>query len=397
MLEDYCLVTTDNTRHTFEMHGLVQLSMRRWLNDRGLEERFTHKYIRLMADAFPRPYYDKLAECQRLICHVEATIHHRLVGSDIEQTRAMLLFNGGQFAFVEGNFGTAELMLRKSRNARAEILGEGAMLTVLTTSLYAHVLIDMGRLREAEHLLVRTLEHFKLKIGPNNHHMLRITALLANVYSQQDRSEESAELNAQVLATLKITVGANHLDTWGTMSHLQIVHLEQSKLEEAKSLYLEVLEGVKTRCGDDDPVTLAIMGNLAIVLCKQGLFEAAKNLFLQVVEAYKRLFGVSHPVTLRSMCCLAETLRAQGLLEDARKLGVEVLEIRTSRLGPDHMDTLDAGVRFATTLCVQGSVQNRHTEGLVLLRKYTEAGERVLGPRHPTTLLALRALQKWGS
>ncbi|CCC11003.1 unnamed protein product [Sordaria macrospora k-hell] len=40
MLRDYCLITADETEDKFEMHGLVQLSTRRWLETFGQEETF---------------------------------------------------------------------------------------------------------------------------------------------------------------------------------------------------------------------------------------------------------------------------------------------------------------------------------------------------------------------
>jgi tetratricopeptide (TPR) repeat protein len=402
ILEDYCLVTTDhtdNTGHTFEMHGLVQLSTRRWLKDRGLDERFTHEYIRLMDMAFPWLDYGNWAEFQRLnICHVEAVVHHRPVGRVMEVTRAALLYRVGYYASQWRVFGSAELMLRASKNALAELYGERHWKTISATVLYARALVRMGRLQEAEYLLVRARDCLKLKFGPNNHdQMIFITDGLTDVYSGQGRSEEAMELYAHLLATLEMTVGDNHLDTWRCKAKVANIYLMQGDLDEAKKLLLKVVEVFKTRLGDDDPQTLHVTTKLATTLSEQGLFEEAKNLFLKTMEAYKRVEGVSNPATLDCTALLALTLFRQGLLEDATKLGAEVLGVCTRCFGVDHPDTLSAMESLAITLRTQGSVQNRDIEALELMRKCAEARERVLGPQHPDTLSAWEWLETWGA
>lgn len=40
MLHDFCLINMNETGDVFEMHGLVQLSTRKWLAARGLQEKF---------------------------------------------------------------------------------------------------------------------------------------------------------------------------------------------------------------------------------------------------------------------------------------------------------------------------------------------------------------------
>ncbi|KAI8649734.1 NB-ARC domain-containing protein [Fusarium keratoplasticum] len=57
-LRDYCLIILSEAENTFEMHGLVQLSTRRWLKAHGLQERFQEQYITVMADAFPIGNYE---------------------------------------------------------------------------------------------------------------------------------------------------------------------------------------------------------------------------------------------------------------------------------------------------------------------------------------------------
>ena len=75
-LRDFCLVATNEDGSAFEMHGLVQLSMRRWLEADGLQEKFKQQFITRMAAAFPTGDYSNWATCRHLFAHVEAAVDH---------------------------------------------------------------------------------------------------------------------------------------------------------------------------------------------------------------------------------------------------------------------------------------------------------------------------------
>ncbi|KAI1315430.1 purine and uridine phosphorylase [Xylariaceae sp. FL0255] len=52
-LRDYCLIQTNEVGNIFEIHGLVQLATRKWLEVYGESEKFQKQYISRMAEAFP--------------------------------------------------------------------------------------------------------------------------------------------------------------------------------------------------------------------------------------------------------------------------------------------------------------------------------------------------------
>lgn len=71
MLRDFCLVTVSEGVNEFEMHELVQLSTRKWLEACGQQEMFKQHFIARIAASFPTGAYDNWATCQRLFPHVE--------------------------------------------------------------------------------------------------------------------------------------------------------------------------------------------------------------------------------------------------------------------------------------------------------------------------------------
>jgi len=78
MLRNYCLITPNKDGNVFEMHGLVQLSTRKWLEGCGLYEKFKQRFVTQMAASLPTGDYSNWATCQRLFAHVEVAADYPL-------------------------------------------------------------------------------------------------------------------------------------------------------------------------------------------------------------------------------------------------------------------------------------------------------------------------------
>lgn len=64
LLREYYLLTVIEGEYAFEIHGLVQLSTRRWLEARDLQETCKEKDIALLAKYFPSGEYENWELCQ---------------------------------------------------------------------------------------------------------------------------------------------------------------------------------------------------------------------------------------------------------------------------------------------------------------------------------------------
>ncbi|KAK4446467.1 kinesin light chain [Podospora aff. communis PSN243] len=350
MLRDYCLITADDTGDEFEMHGLVQLSTRRWLKASGEQDTFKRQYIERMAASFPTGEYKNWAKCRGLFAHIQVAVGYR-PGEDVAEIWAKLLHNGGWYAWLQGRYEVAQQMVGKARKVREKRLGREDYTTLATTSMFALVLKDRGQWGEAEKLFV------------------------------------------QVMETRKTKLGADHPDTLTSMANLASTYRNQGRWEEAKKLEVQVMETFKTKLRADHPDTLTSMANLASTYSNQGRWEEAEKLEVQVMEARKTKLRADHPDTLTSMANLASTYSNQGRWEEAEKLEVQVMEARKTKLGADHPDTLTSMNNLAFTWKSQGQYQ----EALALMEYCAQAWQRVIGMKHPYTLSSLAALEQWRS
>jgi tetratricopeptide (TPR) repeat protein len=392
MLRDYCLVNVNGAGDMFEMHGLVQLSTRRWLQECGLEQRFRQKFIELMAKAFPTPYYNYWATCRRLFAHVRAAAEYKPpVGGDEERAWATLLYHGGWYASSEGNYTVAERMLRKSSACFQRSLGQDAEATLTCQSVYANVLGIQGRFDEAEKLQTQTLETLQCTLGPHHGATMNSRNWLTSLYWKQGRYQELDKLTEQTLETCKTLYGEASLTTQAVAVSLGLSHVGQGKAEEAKAVILAALRFYREKLGPHSPATLSLIGNLVAVLNRLGEWEEAHQLGVEALEAHKTHLGRHHPLTLVAMAHLGITLRRQGLLKEAEELHSEVWEARKSALGTEHSETLNAMHDLACTWYVQG----RDTEAAELMRDCIALRQRVLGPEHPDTEMSVGCLRRW--
>ncbi|GAP84978.2 putative kinesin light chain [Rosellinia necatrix] len=394
MLRDYCLVKTNEEGDVFEMHGLVQLSTRKWLDAHNETERFRGKFIRRMAQAFPSGEFENWGTCRKLFPHIEKAMDYSLTDKEapiVQKDWAILLHNASLYSFRQGKYSLAEMMAKEAHAIGKDLFGLDSNETLISMGNLASVYWNQGRWTEAEQLGVQVIEKRKTILGPDHPDTLVSMSNLASVYENQGRWTEAEQLGVQVIERKKTVLGPDHPDTLISMGNLASVYENQGRWTEAEQLGVQVIERRKTVLGPDHPDTLISMGNLALVYWSQGRWTEAEKLGVQVLERKKTVLGPDHPYTLISMGNLALVYQNQGRWTEAEKLGVQVIERRKTVLGPDHPDTLISMNNLARGLYSMG----RRHDGIELMEQCTRARIRVLGSDHPYTQSSLKALQRW--
>ncbi|KAK4640934.1 hypothetical protein QC761_0097040 [Podospora bellae-mahoneyi] len=304
ILRDYCLIATTKMDE-FEMHGLVQFSTRKWLEQAGQQETFKQKFIEQMAASFPTGEYKNWATCRNLFAHVQVVFGYR-PSENREEIWATLLHNGGWFAWSQGRYEVAQQMAGKARRAREKRLGKEDAATLDSMSLFALVLLNRGRWEEAEKLFVQVMETSKTKLGADHPSTLTSMGNLASTYSNQGQWEKAEKLFVQVMETRKTKLGADHPDTLTSMANLASTYRNQGRWEEAEKLEVQVMETSKTKLGADHPSTLTSMNNLAFTWKSQGRHSDALALMKDCAQTCQRRLGVQHLYTQSSLATIAE-------------------------------------------------------------------------------------------
>jgi tetratricopeptide (TPR) repeat protein len=296
-LRNYSFISITVDASTFEMHALVQLATRKWLEDQGQLERWKESYIANLCAAFPPGNYENWAKCRALFPHAKLALTQRPKGEESLKDWALLLYNAAWYAWESGSASDAEKMSAASMKIRMK------------------------------------------QNGTEHKDTLASMAMVAIAYKLSERWEEAEQLEVQVTEIEKRVRGLEHPDTLIGMGNLASTYREQGRWKEAEELEVQVIKIKKRVLGMEHPSTLASMGNLASTYRDQERWKEAEELEVQVIETKKRVLGLEHPDTLTSMSNLAYILRDQGYEGRAISLMKECVQLREKVLGPQHHDT----------------------------------------------------------
>jgi tetratricopeptide (TPR) repeat protein len=335
-LRNFSFISVNADGTTFEMHGLVQLATRKWLEAHGQLERWKQQFIRKLREEFPTGEYENWAVCQVLFPHAKLAAVQRPEGQDSLRDWASILHNAAWYAWRMGNGVEAEKMSVLAMRVRQTILGQEHEDTLQSMIIVGYAYTLRGRWEAAEELEVQVMETRKKKLGADHPDMLTSMANLASTFWSQGRWEAAEELQVQVMETSKKKLGADHPETLTSMDNLASTYRNQGRWEAAEELQVQVIETFKKKIGADHPDTLTSMNNLALTYEKQGRLEAAEELEVQVIETRKKKLGADHPDTLTSMNNLAVIWKKQGRDIEAVGLMKECVRLRQRILGADH-------------------------------------------------------------
>jgi tetratricopeptide (TPR) repeat protein len=388
ILRDYSFITVTNDANTFEMHRLVQLATRTWLENRGQLDRWRERFISNLCAEMPTGEHKNWQKCQVLYPHARAALAQRPQDKKSLSEWALLLYNAARYAWERGRAGEAEHMSTVSMEVRREMCGEEGADTLSSMELIGQARESGGRWKEAELMNRQTLALKEKVLGLEHPDTLMSMSNLAGVLESQGKYEAAESMNRQTLALEEKVLGLEHPLTLTSMSNLAGVLRSQGKYEAAESMNRQTLALYEKVLGLEHPSTLTSMSNLALVLENQGKHEAAESMNRQTLALTEKMLGLEHPSTLTSMSNLALVLGSQGKYEAAESMNRQTLALTEKVLGLEHPDTLTSMSNLAAVLESQGKYEaaesmNRQTLALT---------EKVLGLEHPATLTSVYCL-----
>lgn len=381
-LRNFCFVSMDSNSTTFEMHALVQLATRKWLETNGTLEKWKQQFISTLCEAFPTGEYENWPTCEPLFAHAQSAAEQRPESESSLEDWATLLFRTAWYTWRKGNVAATKELAVKSMIAHQKLLGRENGHTLNSMILVGTAYHMEGRLDKAEEIEAEIMEIRTKKLGENHRDTLASMANLASTYWKQGRWKEAEKLEVKVVEKFRRTLGVNDYDTLASMTNLAATYRSQGRWDEAEELQLQVMEAHRKKVGENHPDTLHSMDHLASTYRNQGRWDEAEKLQLHVMETSMRELGVGHPGTLDSMSNLASTYRNQGRWNEAEELQVQVLDIHTKKFGVEHTETLTEMARLAMTYRNQG----RWDEAEELQVKVLEIRKKNFGENYPDTV-----------
>ncbi|KAL8778198.1 MAG: hypothetical protein Q9194_002134 [Teloschistes cf. exilis] len=281
VLRNYSFISVNTNGTTFEMHGLVQLAMKKWLEAHGQIERWKRQFIKNLDAELPTGEYENWEKCRALFPHAQSAAAQRPKEQDSLLDWASILYNAAWYA------------------------------------------LRMGKGVEIDNMAVHVMKVRKKILGDGHSDTLNGMAMVGLAHSLNGQWDDAERLFVQVMETSKTKLGVDHPDTLTSMANLASTLWNQGRWDDAEKLFVQVMETRKTKLGVDHPSTLTSMANLASTYRNQGRWDDAEKLEVQVMETRKTKLGVDHPDTLTSMNNLAFTWKGSG--EEIEALIIHIL------------------------------------------------------------------------
>ncbi|KAK5290627.1 hypothetical protein LTR99_011028 [Exophiala xenobiotica] len=386
-LKAYAFITEREDQQSFDVHRLVQLAMRNWLQTQGQQEFWIEETMQRLADIFPFPEHENREVWRQYLPHVLSAVHFQ--EHDVrEEADIRLLFNIAESYALLGRYREAEEMHRQALDLREKVLGEEHLDTLDSMNNLAIVLQQQGKYKEAEEIHRQALDLREKVLGEEHLDTLDSMNNLAIVLQEQGKYKEAEQMHRQTLYLMKKVLGEEHPSTLGSMNNLAIVLKQQGKYEEAEEMYRQALDLREKVLGEEHLDTLDSINNLTIVLQQQGKYKEAEEMHRQALDLREKVLGEEHPDTLASMNNLAEVLRQQGKYEEAEEMHRQTLGLRKKVLGEEHSSTLGSMNNLAIVLKQQG----KYEEAEQMQRQALDLKKKVLGEEHPSTLGSMNNL-----
>jgi tetratricopeptide (TPR) repeat protein len=389
LLIGYSLIQTGIENNLFNMHRLVQLSIRAWLEIHHELRRWQEQSRAIMAQKFPIGRYENWSQCQMLLAHAKEVM--RFIYSTHDQDRlnvAAISFACATYLYFQGSYGEAEAMYRQALEVQEKVLGPEHSSTLSSVHDLALVLLSQGKYKEGEIMLRQVLAIREKILGPEDPCIFHSVNNLGIVLSMQGKNKEAEIIHRQALEVQEKVLGPGHSSTLDSVHNLASALKSQGKYKEAEIMYLQVLAVRGMKLGYSHPVTLISAGSLAFVLSRQGKKGESEVLYRLVLEAQEKALGPKHPETLETLSNLASELNSQKKYEEAEAMHQQALVLRGKVLGAEHPNTLITMHKLGDILSSQG----RYKEAEIMLKRALITQEKVLGYGYPDTSNTIKSL-----
>ncbi|KAF2197757.1 hypothetical protein GQ43DRAFT_458302 [Delitschia confertaspora ATCC 74209] len=230
-LKNYSFISLTTDPALFNMHRLVQLAMRKWLERQGQVERWKQQYIHNLCTNFPTGEHKNWVQRQLLFSHARLALSQRPNPKESLQQWALLLYEAAWYAWAKGNPIDAEKLSKSSMKVRIKLFGKEHEDTLNSVAMVGLATQLAGWWKKFEELEVQMMETSSRVLGREYPNTLTSMANLASTFWNQGRWKETKELEVQVMGMRKRVLGEEHPDTLTSMANLASTYRKFSHTE----------------------------------------------------------------------------------------------------------------------------------------------------------------------
>jgi tetratricopeptide (TPR) repeat protein len=193
-LKAYAFVTQREGSDSFDIHRLVRLAMRNWL-DEGQRKECITSVIERLAEVFPFPEHENRDVWMEYLPHAQTALEFREDSTNEEAKRDLLSSVALSHAIL-GKYQTAQVMHRQTLELTEKVLGEEHPDTLGSMNNLALMLDNLGKYEEAETIYRRALEGYATVLGEEHPGTVRCRNNLASCVGHQGQTLIARDVSA---------------------------------------------------------------------------------------------------------------------------------------------------------------------------------------------------------
>jgi len=393
-LEEFSLITLAEGGGSFQIHRLVQIAVKSWLEQHGEVDAWKQNALKIIAESLPDGDYENWKTWEILLPHTVVALDYFLPDRESELLLAEILHYTGHYFKELGKYDLAKERCQRAFDIRMDLLGEEDIRTLGSLVILAGLKRQCSsghlyELEEAETMLRKAVGICERWHGKESLFTLDIRNGLALVLLDTDNEgkvDEAFELLQSILDLRREIAGVEHPHTLNAMNNLAGAYRRQCKFDEAEKIYRERLNIWLRTQSEEDPSAIYSMCNLAVVLGYSNRHIDAE-IFAKRALDLGTVLGEEHPHTLQVMRVLQSNLARQADHDGTRSQEAEncvqrVVLLHRTVLGEKHLSTMDCTHRLAVLM----EIQEKYDEAEDLQRHVLDIRMIVLGAEHPTTI-----------
>ena len=295
-----------------------------------------------------------------------------------------------QLAFVEaslGDPGRARFLYSRAATAYGDQLGEEDLRTLRAAAGLAHALGRLGENEAALSGFSHALELQERVLGSQHEVVTATRHNYANLLLELGRLDEAESLMVQNQASMERGDQPDEVLALRILHNQAYLYQKRRFWDNAASLYRDVLERRRTILGPHHPESLHTLNNLAVTIGDGGGTEEAITLLGDALDE-EDFPQTIHPTHLQMRHNLGHYLMASGDYQGAGEVLECVYLDRCHVLGRGHAGSLRTLWTITENKAAMGQADRNDFERVL------NQAEKSLGTQHPDTRLYRAALQK---
>lgn len=387
VLCSYRFLTRIDDDNAFDIHDLVQLSTRRWVEEARHAQQVIRKVIQRVDECYPSEENYSLEKCRAYLPHALKIIR-RDESRGISE-RYSLLIKVGYFVATEGREKEALGFFEDASMWHESQHGEEHPDRQFSEHALANAYRSSGQAKNAVQILERVVAARKRTAAEEDRSLLAYQYALAMAHQSSGQNIKSVvQMFEHVVTVHERTLDEENPDRLASQHALAKAYRSDGQIEQAMQILEHVVTLRERTLSEEDHDLLSSQHSLAKTYKADGQIKPAIEILEHVVEIRKRTLDEGSRFLLSSQRALAKMYKLNNQIE----LAVEVLE----HVVTVHKETLDEEDHDRLSSQHELAIAYRSNEqyelSVQILEKVVTVRKRMLDEEHPNRLASQHAL-----